>query len=375
MREKFLKIILLSIFLPAILILLVVLISNLILPPPEFDEDLHSIRNKFMNNHFDRYFIPSSQSDDVSETERLLLKMDNRKIEFKKKPEENVYRIIALGCSTTQGWPFHMRVSYPDFLRKYLEELLPEKKIEVINLGLNGTDALISLSVMKEAVLSAPNLVIVDLGNSESWSHSARIGGRAAVTRIQGFLRKNVRAYAHIENMVPRTQLSEEEKIRLIREQKEPDMDLLEKLFLKNLDKINRLAIKNDIGIVFLTQVGEGSTSRNRLNQAIRRFGQEKNIEILDVVEHFKNSGIDERDLILPDAMHPTAEGYLEMAYAVVSGLYEKNLVTPPENWRWERISKKEDYLNEFDLTREYMEDIYTTYGLNMEYMRESFKE
>lgn len=59
--------------------------------------------------------------------------------EFKLKKDKGVYRIVALGGSTTLGYGVKDGSTYPEFLENILNSNKIDKKFEVINAGINGT--------------------------------------------------------------------------------------------------------------------------------------------------------------------------------------------------------------------------------------------
>jgi tetratricopeptide (TPR) repeat protein len=77
------------------------------------------------------------------------------------------FRIICLGGSTTVGFPYYYNTSFSSFLRDRLRLVFPERKIEVINLGMTATNSFTTLDMAREVVDYEPDLVIVYDGHNE----------------------------------------------------------------------------------------------------------------------------------------------------------------------------------------------------------------
>ncbi|MDP1676033.1 MAG: hypothetical protein Q8L88_04140 [Bacteroidota bacterium] len=82
------------------------------------------------------------------------------------KPNDT-YRIFCLGASTTVGYPYWYNASFPSFLRDRLQIQFPNKKIEIINLGLTATNSYTVVDIARELSDYEPNLLIVYDGHNE----------------------------------------------------------------------------------------------------------------------------------------------------------------------------------------------------------------
>lgn len=71
------------------------------------------------------------------------------------------YRIFTFGGSTARGVPWNHRGSFSWWLEHYLQEAYPDRKIEVINLGMSGAGTTRELRNLKEAVGYKPDLFVV----------------------------------------------------------------------------------------------------------------------------------------------------------------------------------------------------------------------
>lgn len=91
--------------------------------------------------------------------------------EFVQRKEEGVFRLVCIGDSNTFGWGVNPDESYPRVLAGLLKEKLPDRKVEVINMGVPGYTSLQGRVLTEEQVeeLEA-DLVIVAYGFNDRWS-------------------------------------------------------------------------------------------------------------------------------------------------------------------------------------------------------------
>ena len=82
------------------------------------------------------------------------------------KPKET-YRIFCLGASTTVGYPYWYNAAFSSFLRDRLQKQFPNKKCEIINLGMTATNSYTVVDIANELVNYEPDLIIVYDGHNE----------------------------------------------------------------------------------------------------------------------------------------------------------------------------------------------------------------
>ncbi|MBP7460558.1 MAG: hypothetical protein KBA26_04670 [Candidatus Delongbacteria bacterium] len=84
-------------------------------------------------------------------------------------PEKSpgVYRVFCLGESTTAGFPYQFNISYPFFLKQILQHALPERTIEVINLGVSAINSYAVSDMLPDLQPWEPDLVLLYLGHNE----------------------------------------------------------------------------------------------------------------------------------------------------------------------------------------------------------------
>jgi len=96
-------------------------------------------------------FIPSSDSK-YYEINRLVGERFFSKYEhttplsekFLKEKPANGYRIFVLGESTIQGFPYDANVAFTRILQRRLQNIFPNRIIEVVNLGLTAVIVILS---------------------------------------------------------------------------------------------------------------------------------------------------------------------------------------------------------------------------------------
>ena len=86
---------------------------------------------------------------------------------FEKEKGANTWRVFCLGESSTLGYPYFFNGSFPSMLKDRLETLWPEKKIEVINLGITAVSSYTVLDFVKELPPYKPDAILVYCGHNE----------------------------------------------------------------------------------------------------------------------------------------------------------------------------------------------------------------
>ncbi len=80
---------------------------------------------------------------------------------------KDTYRIFCLGASTTVGYPYWYNAAFSSFLRDRLQKQFPNKKCEIINLGMTATNSYTAVDIARELVDYEPDLLIVYDGHNE----------------------------------------------------------------------------------------------------------------------------------------------------------------------------------------------------------------
>jgi tetratricopeptide (TPR) repeat protein len=99
------------------------------------------------------------------------------------------YRIFCLGASTTVGFPYWYNASFTSFMRDRLTRLFPDRRIEVINLGMTATNSYTALDITREVMAYEPDMLVVYDGHNEFYgalgvaSHES-MGGASWLSRL-----------------------------------------------------------------------------------------------------------------------------------------------------------------------------------------------
>lgn len=183
------------------------------------------------------------------------------------------YRIFCLGGSTAAGYPYWYNASFSSFLRQRLQRIFPEKKFEIINLGMTAINSFIVLDMAKEIVNYEPDLIIVYDGHNEFYgpfgvsSQSTIIGSRWMNLLYLQLLHSKTflllrDCYNGISKIFRKDSEIKNKEITLellAKGQYIPyGSDLYEKVkqtFTANLNELQSLCNKNNIPLILSTQV------------------------------------------------------------------------------------------------------------------------
>lgn len=108
---------------------------------------------------------------------------------FLKDKPDDVLRIFCLGGSTTAGFPFDAQVPFPAQLQLLLDGIDPDRRVEVINLGISAVNSFTVWDLMPEVLELDPDLLIVYMGHNEFYGaygsgSTIGIGGNPSWVRV-----------------------------------------------------------------------------------------------------------------------------------------------------------------------------------------------
>lgn len=86
---------------------------------------------------------------------------------FLKEKPSNGYRIFVLGESTVQGFPYEPNIAFPRILQRRLQDIFPERTIEIVNLGLTAICSYTLLDFADEILNQNPDIVLIYTGHNE----------------------------------------------------------------------------------------------------------------------------------------------------------------------------------------------------------------
>ncbi|MCG3118634.1 MAG: hypothetical protein ALAOOOJD_00874 [bacterium] len=79
----------------------------------------------------------------------------------------NGFRVICLGESSMAGFPYNKNAAMPGILRTYLQQLFPDREIEVVNLGIAATNSFAVRDLMRDVLALAPDVILIYAGHNE----------------------------------------------------------------------------------------------------------------------------------------------------------------------------------------------------------------
>ena len=125
-----------------------------------------------------------------------------QKIPLKK--GNGVPRIVALGGSTTAGFPYEVNINFPWFLKTRLQREWPGKKVEMINLGISAVNSFTVADMTDEVIALEPDAVLIYMGHNEFYgalgpASTQAIGSNRALIRLTLWLRE-WRLYQLLQN-------------------------------------------------------------------------------------------------------------------------------------------------------------------------------
>jgi lysophospholipase L1-like esterase len=86
---------------------------------------------------------------------------------FLKVKPDNGYRIFVLGGSTAAGYPYSENLMFSRILQYRLEEVFPEKHIEVVNTATAAINSYTLLDFMDEVLENQPDAILIYAGHNE----------------------------------------------------------------------------------------------------------------------------------------------------------------------------------------------------------------
>lgn len=98
----------------------------------------------------------------------------------------NRYRVVVVGASTVQGFPYPRRLAAASFLQAMLADAWPERAVEVVNLGITSIASFAVARVVGDALALSPDLVVVYTGHNEFYG----LYGAGRHHRLQYFWRQ-----------------------------------------------------------------------------------------------------------------------------------------------------------------------------------------
>lgn len=99
---------------------------------------------------------------------------------FDQHKKENSFRVFVLGGSSAQGFPYNPMGSFSRYIKKRLEIVYPNTKIEVVNIAMTAVNSYTVLDLMPGVLEQKPDLILIYAGHNEYY-------GALGVSSVQSF--------------------------------------------------------------------------------------------------------------------------------------------------------------------------------------------
>ncbi|MCB4792104.1 MAG: GDSL-type esterase/lipase family protein [Elusimicrobia bacterium] len=314
------------------------------------------------------YFVEAYRSEKnpaiLMRTNKELISMDNTPESFSREKKPGAVRIFCVGGSTTGGWPFHKYLSYPRLMSLYLKDLLPDKRVEVINAGFMRSDSFSDISLVKEIQNYQPDLIILYEGRNEEPGISLHSLKQLWLMKTYLFILRNFHVFSNLKKSF-NNEFNGAQGIRdLVQKMDKSNENKLRNFIFKNIMLINETAKANKCRIVLLTQVMHSSERNNgsvmnSINGWLKELSTKNGILLIDINEAFKNSVIPEEELVIPFSVHPDYRGYALMAKTVCLVLADENIIASKNKWEWKNLKDDTYYFDKLRFTPAFINETY----------------
>jgi tetratricopeptide (TPR) repeat protein len=126
--------------------------------------------------------------------------------QFLEKKSKNCYRIFILGESTVMGFPYDANISFSRILQYRLQDVFPEKRIEMINTGLTAVNSYTLLDFIDEILQQEPDAILIYAGHNEFYGAlgvaSVESGGNYRWLKMTHLMLIRFRIYQLMRNFV-----------------------------------------------------------------------------------------------------------------------------------------------------------------------------
>lgn len=298
---------------------------------------------------------------------------------FLRQKPDAVFRIIALGGSSTAGYPYSFNSGYPERVAAELRAIYPTRQVEVINLGMTALSSHVIRDFMPHVLRMQPDAVLIYAGHNEYYGAFGAGGmNRSRVlTRTLFWFKRSV-LFRKLERLIAPPVRSN----RTMMAQSTTDVSIAfggsvyqagVKNFETNLTAIlgrfenagiptyvgtlvSNLQSQPPLGVdsvanaawvngqehwtagdttaamASFVQAKEHDPIRFRapevMNRILSRQSERRGAILVDLAPHF---GPDVRDSLFTDHLHPTSLGYDRMARVFVSAMVENPSNIAPE--------------------------------------------
>lgn len=296
--------------------------------------------------------------------------------------DTSALRVVALGGSTTAGFPYHWYNGFPARLEDRLAAALPGRLVEVANLGMTATNSFTIWALAESVVEQRPDAVVIYAGHNEYYGAFGTAGTQGWTGSSVRFKRLLIGAsrwaiLAGVEGLIRNDELPAAERrtmmARVVRDAAiEPNSEAFhagiaqfEANLRSTIQRFERAGIPVFLGTLTsnladqaplgddaaalaaydrgreLLAAGDTTSARaaflqareadglrfrapEAVNDVVRRLAQAfKNVTLVDVEERFRmhSPGGIEGASLFADHLHPNARGYALMADAYFTAM------------------------------------------------------
>ncbi|MFW6347510.1 MAG: hypothetical protein ACOC2C_02725 [Cyclonatronaceae bacterium] len=101
---------------------------------------------------------------------------------------ENGFRIVVMGGSTANGYPYGFNGSFSRVVRDVLQDIAPERKVEVINIATSAINTYSLYDQIDEVLEIAPDAIMIYSGHNEYYG-ALGVGSTETFGAFPGFIR------------------------------------------------------------------------------------------------------------------------------------------------------------------------------------------
>ena len=298
---------------------------------------------------------------------------------FLRKKPDHVFRIIALGGSSTAGYPYSFNSGFPERVAAGLRAIYPTRQIEVINLGMTALSSHVIRDFVPHVVRMQPDAVLIYAGHNEYYGAygAGGVNRSRMLTRTLFWFKRSV-LFRKLERLIAppiqsnRTMMAQsttdvsiafegavyqagvenfESNLTAILERfKKAGIPSYVGTLVSNLQSQPPLGVDSIANVAWVrgqeqwamgdtaaamasfVQAKEHDPIRFRapeaMNQILSRLSVRHAAILVDLVPHF---GPVVRDSLFTDHLHPTALGYDRMARVFVNAMVEDPSTIAPD--------------------------------------------
>jgi lysophospholipase L1-like esterase len=112
--------------------------------------------------------------------------------------EPDTFRVLVIGASSVQGFPYHSELSFPRQMELALGRQFEGEKVEVLNAGVVGLSTTTLVDVVAQAVGASPDVIVVYTGHNEFYGVGG-VASNATIGRL-GILSRRFRLVQALSN-------------------------------------------------------------------------------------------------------------------------------------------------------------------------------